>query len=349
MKAIQIGVGGFGRHWVRLLSEFPGIALVALVDVDEKTLIESANVANVAADRCFNKLSEALEAVTVDSLVCVTPPIFHRQHVTQAMEAGLDVICEKPLATNLEDALAIARKSRQTGRLVAVSQNYRYRPLTWTMQRLLQQGEIGEIGQVTLDFYKGWPFDSADFRRTMAQPLLADMAIHHFDLFRFVTELEAVTVRGESWNPPWSTNSGDTSVAVTFVLENGARFVYIASWCAQGDFSDWNGNWLLEGHSGSLHYRQNALTLNYAPQRYQVSDSQIVRQVGPPMLDQSYVLGDLMAARREGRQPRTNVFDNLRSLAMVMASIEAVETGQSVPVSNNEIEQLAQAAGLNSK
>ena len=349
MKIIQIGVGGFGRHWVQLLSEYPGIDVVALVDVDEETLVEAAALAKLRADRCFRELTAALEAVTADTLICITPPAFHRQHATQAMEAGLDVVCEKPLATNLDDALAIARKSQETGRLVAVSQNYRYRPLTWTMRRLVQRGEIGEIGQVSLDFYKGWYFDSANFRRTMAQPALADMAIHHFDLLRFVTGLEAVTVRGESWNPPWSKNSGDTAVAVTFTLENGARFVYTASWCAQGDFSDWNGNWLVEGQAGSLHYRQEALTLNHTTQRYQVSDSQTVRQVGPPLQDQAYVLGDLVAARCEGRQPRTSVFDNLRSLSMVMAAIEAADSGQTVPVLQKEVEELVQTPGLNSE
>ncbi|UCC52323.1 MAG: Gfo/Idh/MocA family oxidoreductase [Anaerolineaceae bacterium] len=314
------------------------------MDLDEEVLDEAAMVADMTADHCFRELSDALEAFTADALICITPPAFHCQHATQAMVAGLDVVCEKPLATSLDDALAVARKSHETGQLVAVSQNYRYRPLTWTLQRLVQQGQIGELGQVSLDFYKGWPFNYDDFRRTMPQPLLVDMAIHHFDLLRFITGLEAVSVSGESWNPPWSKNSGDTSVAVTFTLENGARFVYTASWCAQGDFSDWNGNWLLEGQTGSLHYRQGALTLNHCLDRYQVADSQKVRLQGPPLSEQAYVLADLMAARREDRQPRTSVFDNLRSLAMVMAAIEAVKTGQIVAVSNNEIEELAQVS-----
>jgi predicted dehydrogenase len=252
------------------------------------------------------------------------------------MEAGLDVICEKPVAVGIGDAVAMARAAIETGRIMAVSQNYRYRPVTWTMQKLVANGEIGEVGQIALDFYKGWYFDELNFRRTMDHPLLLDMSVHHFDLLRFITSLEAVSVRGESWNPPWSKNSGDTSVALIFTLDNGARFVYTASWCAQGDFTDWNGNWLVDGGLGSVHYRDGVLTLNHASPRYEVEDSQIVRQIGPPLLNQAYVLADFMAAREENRQPRTSIFDNLKSFAMVSAASEAVSSGQVVQIASYE-------------
>jgi predicted dehydrogenase len=277
---------------------------------------------------CFRELQQAIDETDAEALLCISPPTFHRQHVTMAMEAGLDVICEKPVAISIEDAVAMARTAKETGRIMAVSQNYRYRPVTWTMHKLIANGEIGDVGQIALDFYKGWYFDELNFRRRMDHPLLFDMSIHHFDLLRFITGLDAVSVRGESWNPPWSKNKGDTSVALTFTLENGARFVYVASWCAQGDFTDWNGNWLVDGDRGSIHYRDEVLTLNHASSRYEVEDSQIVRQAGPPLLNQAYVLADFMAAREERRMPRTNIFDNLKSFAMVSAAVEAVNSGQ---------------------
>ena len=67
MKVVQIGVGGFGRVWTQLLSEYPGVDLVALVDVDEDTLIESAALTNVTADRCFTDLPDAFEVVTAEA------------------------------------------------------------------------------------------------------------------------------------------------------------------------------------------------------------------------------------------------------------------------------------------
>ena len=128
MKVIQIGVGGFGRHWLRLLIEYPGVELAALVDVDGEALTEAAAESGVEVRFCFRDLDQALKETTADILVCVSPPAFHRQHTTAAMSAGLDIICEKPVAIDMNDAIAMACAARDSGRLMAVSQNYRYRP-----------------------------------------------------------------------------------------------------------------------------------------------------------------------------------------------------------------------------
>jgi predicted dehydrogenase len=336
MRVIQIGVGVFGAHWLRILSEYPGVEVVAIVDVDSEILTEAAAGSGISSSYCFRELGPALNAVAADALICVSPPDYHREHVLAAMSAGLDVICEKPVAIDIEDAVAMAHACKENGRILAVSQNYRFRPVTWTMRKLLAAGEVGEIGQISLDFYKGWYFKTTDFRRKMAHPLLSDMGIHHFDLLRFISGMEAVSVRGESWNPPWSKNSGDTSVSVNFNLANGTRFVYSASWCAQGDFTDWNGNWLVEGDRGSLHYRDGELTLINTNSRYQVTDSRKVRQVGPPLSDQAYVLADFMAAREEKCQPQTSIYDNLGSLAMVSAARDAADSGEKARVLSHD-------------
>ena len=336
MKVIQVGVGGFGAHWLRLLNDYPGIKLAAVVDINPETLEEATQLTEVTSEACFPDLETAVDQVEADALVCISPPAYHRQHTITAMKAGLDIICEKPLAINMADAVAMAKYARESKRVFAVSQNYRYRPATWTMHKLIANGDIGEIGQIALDFYKGWFFNSKDFRRTMDHPLLSDMGIHHFDLLRYITGLEPLSVRGESWNPPWSKNEGDTSVSLTFTLENNGRIIYSASWCAQGDFADWNGNWLIEGDRGSVQYRDSALRLNQTTNRYQVQDARDVPLAGPPVQDQAYVLADFMAAREENRQPQTSIFDNLGSLAMVDAAREAVDKGERVQIATVE-------------
>lgn len=328
MKVIQIGVGGFGRWWLETVLGYPGVHLAALVDISEEALGEAGERSGLDKSLWFDDLEEAITAVDADVLLCVTPPLLHKAHTTLAMRSGLDVIVEKPLAIEMGDALAMAGVARETGRLMAVSQQYRYRPQTWTLNRQIAQGAIGELGQARIDFYKGWYFDHSDFRRTMADPLLVDMAIHHFDLLRFITGLEATSVQGESWNPPWSENSGDTSLNLTFTLSNGARFVYNASWAAQGDFDDWNGNWLLEGDKGSLRLAGNDIEWRQAIGKYQTEAPLLLQPSGPIVEGQGYVLADMMAARAEGRQPATSVFDNLHSLAMVMAAREAVRSGK---------------------
>jgi len=343
MKTIQAGVGGFGRYWVDHLNGYPGLELVALVDTDPLALAAAGKITGLKPQALFASLDEALAAVPAELLVCITPPAYHRAHVTAALEAGLDVIVEKPLALNMEDARAMADAASQHGRLVAVSQNYRYRPAPWTMRRLVEQGALGELGQLRLDFYKGWHFDETNFRRHMPDVLLADMAIHHFDLMRFISGQNAVSVHGRSWNPPWSDNAGDASVNLTFTLSNGARFVYSASWVAQGDFADWNGNWLIEGDGGSVTYNQGRLELRRALGQYQAELVPELHVSGPAVMDQAYVIADMIAARQESRQPRTSIHDNLHSLAMVLAAVEAVRSGEETSITVNREQETINA------
>jgi len=341
MRFIQVGVGGFGGGWVQRLTDNPSVELVALVDVNRKALTAARKIGNYGKEMCFSTLSEALKNVKADALVCVTPPEYHKQCVVQAMQAGLDVITEKPMADSLANCVAILRASRDTGRTCVVSQNYRYSPATWTLAQLVESGRIGDIGQAKIDFYMGVDFGGG-FRHEMDYPLLIDMAIHHFDLVRFVTGLNAVAVRGEAWNPEWSNYKGDSSSVLVFEMENGARVVHNGSWCAKGQFCGWDGNWIIEGHKGSLSYENGKIEVYDVPKLYQVKRTETLTAVGPDKTGQDFVLNDFLSSVADGRRPRTDVFDNIHSIAMVFAAVKAVRTGRRVPILDKRVQQLSE-------
>lgn len=335
-----MGVGGFGQHWSEALLAAKGVEVVGLVDVSEEALAVTRETCGYGVAICFPSLEEALASVTADMLLCVTPPQFHREHITTAVAAGLHVLVEKPLATTLADCIAIVEAARAYDRIVAVSQQYRYHPEMQALAKAVRQGAIGRIGQVKLDFYKGWYFDKGNFRRTMPYPLLVDMSIHHFDLLRFITGLEAVSIQGQSWNPSWSDNEGDTSTSLAITMDNGAHVVYNASWCAQGDFSDWNGNWLIEGDKGSLVYEKGAITLNRSGGRYTISDSEALKPLEMALVGQRMLLARFIDAVHKDQKPGTDVADNIRSIAMVFAAVKAVQTGRPTPVLTAELADL---------
>ncbi len=331
MRIIHVGVGGFGAHWANILANHEDADVVALVDIN-KEAIEAVQALHGYEDAiCFDSLTGALEAVDADMVLCVTPPSKHLEQATEAMEAGLDVLVEKPLAGNLADCLAIVEAAERTGRTVAVCQNYRYKPEMQTVAGLVHAGEIGEVGQIRLDFYKGHYFDESNFRRTMPSPIIVDMAIHHFDLLRYITGQEPVTIEGRSWNPSWSDNAGDTSVALHMMLDNDAHFAYNASWCAQGDFADWNGNWLIEGDKGSIEYSQGVISLRRATEQYLTEKPQTIRIKNPKQNSQVAILSDFMSAVEAGTKPMTAVTDNLRSISAVFAALEATERQERMP------------------
>lgn len=341
MKVIQLGVGGFGQHWANILANNKNAEVVALVDISQKELDKCRIQFNYPASICFTDLDRALAAVKADILVCVTPPAVHLEQTSKAMAAGLHVICEKPMATTMEDCVGMLEASRKYGRNLIISQNYRYFPDMFTVAHLIKQGAIGEIGQIKLDFYKGWYFDTSNFRQQMPHPIIIDMSIHHFDLLRFMTSLEAETVRGISWNPAWSDNLGDTSASLHFNMSNGAHFVYNASWCAQGDFCNWNGNWLIEGDKGSILYANDTIILHRAAGRYTVSGTEIVKPIKMTAESQHYLFNQFVKSIEEGTAVTgTTVADNIRSIAMVFASVTAVDSNTAVPVLSPELKQL---------
>ena len=339
MRFIQVGVGGFGGGWVQRLTDSKQAQIVGLVDVNANALGRAREVGNYSAGICFGSLTEALANVETDAVVCVTPPEYHSRVVIQAMKAGLDVITEKPMADTLRNCTATLKAARDTGRTCVVSQNYRYKKETWTLANLVKSGRIGEIGQVKIDFYKGHDFGGG-FRHDIDHPLLVDMSIHHFDLIRFVTGLDPVSVRGEAWNPPWSNYRGDCSSSVVFEMSNGSRVVYSASWCAKGQFCNWDGNWQIEGSKGTLEYVDGKVTLHTASKLYTVTRSAEVPLKGPRPTAQEYVLADFVRSVKKGSRPRTDVFDNIHSIAMVFAAVKAVDSGRRVPVLDNRLKQL---------
>jgi predicted dehydrogenase len=340
LRIIQLGIGGFGYHWSKVLQATPGAEVVGLVDVSQKALAAACDEFGYDSAICFPSLEAAMAAVPADMLLCVSPPLFHLEQITAATSGGLHVLCEKPMATTLADCAQIMRVAQAADRLVAVSQQYRYRPTMRAMTDLIKEGAIGRVGQVRLDFYKGVYFGEENFRRIMPFPTLVDMSIHHFDLLRSITGLEAETIVGEAWNPPWSANSGDTTAALTMTMNNGARVVYNASWAAQGDFSDWNGNWLIDGDKGSIFYSDGKVILRQTDEKYQVTAEKEIVPESLGMTEHSRLLLDFFDCIEIGRSPETSAADNLRSIAMVFAAVEAVQSGAKVPVLSGEIATL---------
>ena len=339
MKFIQVGVGGFGRCWVDVLKASKAAKVVGLVDVSDKALEAACQVGGYSKAICFKSLEEALAKVKADAVVSATPPAYHEHDVVTALKAGLHVISEKPMSDSLAACKNMLRTAAKTGRTYTVSQNYRYSPPMWTVSHLVRSGKLGAVGQVKIDFFMGVDFGGG-FRHEMEYPLVVDMSIHHFDLIRFLTGLDALQVQGAAWNPPWSNYKGDCSSTVLFEMNNKARVLYNASWCTKGQFSDWNANWQIECEKGTVTYQNGEIRVYQVPKLYRVKKVEIVNHERPPKNAQHYVLDDFIRAVRAGRRPKTDVYDNIRSIGMVLATVQAMRSGRKVPILDKDIAAL---------
>ena len=122
-----------------------------------------------------------------DAVIVTPPDVHHDTYVVRALEAGCDVVCEKPLTIDAERCQRILDAQTASGRRVTVTFNYRYSPPRLQVKRLLEDGVIGDVRSV--DFH--WLLDTthgADYFRRWHRykessgGLLVHKATHHFDL-----------------------------------------------------------------------------------------------------------------------------------------------------------------------
>ena len=132
-------------------------------------------------------LTAFIQANSIDRVVVTTPDYTHADYIVESLEAGADVVVEKPLTIDAEGCRRITKAVAETGRNVVVTFNYRYSPRNSALRQLIQSGVIGKVTSV--DF--SWVLDTvhgADyFRRWHREKknsggLLIHKASHHFDL-----------------------------------------------------------------------------------------------------------------------------------------------------------------------
>ena len=329
---IQCGVGGFGKSWLTdVTATSPDFALAALVD----TLPE-----NLAAARAlypgvpgFPTLAEALAQVTADAVLTVTPPAVHVEHARLAFGGGLHLLTEKPFADTTEHAREMQRLAGANGRILMVSQNYRFRPAMQCARALLAARTLGEFGHGHLDFYIPADF-TGTFREAMPYPLLIDMAIHHLDLIRCVTGQNIVKVTAQSFRPAWSWFQHEPGLKMLLELENGVAFSYSGDWTARGRSTSWNGTWRLQCAEGSIHVESDEVTLARSERWDKHPSEEPVALPDLPRTERAATLGLFAEAIRNGQPNELSGESNRWSFGAVMAGLESARTGLPVRVAD---------------
>ena len=134
-----------------------------------------------------------------DVVIVTTVDALHHDYLIRAMEAGCDVITEKPMTTDAEKCRGILDAQKRTGRTVRVTFNYRYSPPRSQVKELLMRGEIGDVLSVDFhwllnthhgaDYFRRWHAD-----KEMSGGLFVHKATHHFDLVNWWLGASPVSV-----------------------------------------------------------------------------------------------------------------------------------------------------------
>lgn len=313
IRILQVGAGGMGRAWLRNLSRNADVELVGIVDLDLEGATRAAEELGYGGVPIGRSVTELAAATRADAVLNVTIPVAHHPVGTEALFLGLPVLSEKPAAPSVAEALSLAAASEVTGQLLMISQSRRYYRTLSAYKAAVQQ--MGPVGLLTNQFFKAPHFGG--FREEMAYPLLIDMAIHPFDVARFLLDAEPVSVYADSFNPSWSWFGGDAGAAVTFEFESGMRFQYTGSWVSGGDETSWNGSWLASTEQGTVTWDGErdpiVTTVGGAPTTVAASGDE-AEEIGGSLVE-------FVTALRTGVTPSGEVHENIGSLAMVEAAV----------------------------
>src|SRR5436190_15061595 len=150
-------IGAVHRLAARMDDHYELVA-AALSSDKEKSL---AGAREIGIPRAYGSYSEMAAAESkrddgIEVVAIVTPNHLHHAPAKAFLEAGIHVICDKPLTTTLEDALDIAEAVRRTGLVFGLTHNYTGHPLVRQAREMVQAGELGRIRLVQVEYVQDW-------------------------------------------------------------------------------------------------------------------------------------------------------------------------------------------------
>ncbi|WP_114559228.1 Gfo/Idh/MocA family protein [Desertihabitans aurantiacus] len=337
MRVVQVGLGGFGRNWAReVVPRVPEVEVVATADVFEGSRAAALAEGLTTEDRCFATTEEALAATRPDAVLVTASLVGHVPAARAALEAGCHVLVEKPFAPSVAEAEGLVALAERQGRVLAVSQNYRFFPAPQTVREIVADGRYGPLHGIAIDFRQ---FSGADGVATphhaLDEPLLVDMSIHHLDLLRSVLGRDITAISCRTWDPGWSMFSGP-SEGVALIESGDLVTSYRGSWVSSGERTTWAGEWRMDFAQAEVWWTSRG----DGPEGWR-SDEVRVRRLGEvetltlprvERTDRTGSLTEFATAIAEGRQPHISGRDNLGTLAATYAAVEAARTGETVRV-----------------
>jgi predicted dehydrogenase len=241
-KPLRIAIIGTGhRGWAHLavLKALPQYQVVALADPTPENLDRGASLAPGA--KTYTDYKKLLsERNDIDAVVVITPSFLHAEVTIAALNRGLPVLCEKPMATRVEDADRMIEASRKSGKLLYIGFQKRLSPTTVKMHELAASGAIGPIQFVSANLFRGdwnaqsWKYTdpktgvATNWRYltfTEGSALLED-GIHEMDALNWIVNAKVARIMASGGNNVYKPRETIDNAAIVIEYENGSRLSF---------------------------------------------------------------------------------------------------------------------------
>ena len=197
MNAVRFGVVGLGNMGSFHAKSFSGISNAKLAAVCSPFPKETEAAASKFGVPGFDSTSALFASGTIDALLIATPHMQHAEIAIAAFDAGVHVLCEKPIAVTIRDARRVNAAAASHQKLkFGIMLQQRTMPLYRTLREMLASGSLGEISRITwlvTDWFRTWSYyASGGWRATWAGEgggVLINQCPHNLDLIQWITGL----------------------------------------------------------------------------------------------------------------------------------------------------------------
>ncbi len=327
----RIAICGSGNRsrtvWQRLVRQHSGFKLVGVQDVNQSSLDQAVGLGNISAAQGYLELEQMLQQTQPEALLVCPVNEAHAAAIDAGLRAGCHILVEKPLTTELADAVRLTEMAEAKGLALAVVQNWRTKDVGRLLKRNIGEGMIGSVSHIFFRYLRDRELPHLpDYLFAESDPLLYAMGIHHFDLFRYILGQEIIKIEGHAFRPAWSRYQHPSGMQLWMETDGGVIISYVAT------FSSRNAHLPLEslqveGELGTLsnesEYSEPPLWLSLRGAKSLVdltSEVEVRDRAGQYDLADGAILNNFHAALDRGEPLISPSRENLGTLAMIEAA-----------------------------
>ncbi len=204
LKVGVIGCGAIAKYaHLPGYAQFDDVEIAALADINKKRLQEMAETFGVKESGLYTDYLELLERDDIQAVSICTPNYLHAEMTIAAAEAGKHILCEKPMAMTVEEAVKMIEATEKAGVTLMMGFSHRFQNFNQLAKKLVDQGLIGDLFMIRVRFahegpYTSWYATSDWFfnPREAGGGALLDMGIHAIDICRwFGGEITSISAK----------------------------------------------------------------------------------------------------------------------------------------------------------
>ncbi|WP_059173868.1 Gfo/Idh/MocA family protein [Bacillus sp. FJAT-27445] len=316
---MKIGIISFAHmhatSYASVINGMKGVTLAGIADDNEERGKEYSELFNTAYYKNYHELLDS----DIDAVIVTSENSFHHQHVVAAAKAGKHVLCEKPLATTIEDGNEMIRVCEENEVFLGTAFPVRFNTPIQEAKRMIEQGVLGEIlaikGTNRGTNPGGWFID----KEKSGGGAVLDHTVHVVDIMRWFTGAEIEEVYAEIGNV-YSDHPIDDCGIITMEFTNGMFATLDCSWSRNSSYPTW-GDVTLEiiGSKG------NAKVDAFSQKVDLYSNSEGVKWIGWGDDMDTGLIEDFVKSIKEGKPPLATGHAGLKAVEVALAAYQSFD------------------------